>query len=54
MQTVGGAVVADIGGDAAGTQPVVERVAIGALMDKAAIERGREKGGAGCGHGAVI
>ena len=47
MQTVGGAVVTDIGGHAAGAQPVVERVEIGALMDKAAFERGGEKGGAG-------
>ena len=46
MQTVGGAVVTDIGGDAAGTHPVVECVEIGALMDKTAFERGGEKGGA--------
>ena len=47
MQTVGGTIVADIGGDAAGAHAVVERAEIGALMDEAAFERGGEKGGAG-------
>ncbi len=54
MQTVGGAVVADIGGDTAGAEARVERVEIGALMDKAAFKRGCEKVGARCRHGAVI
>ncbi len=43
MQTVRGAVVADIGGDAGRAEPGVERVGIGALVDKTAFGRGREK-----------
>jgi hypothetical protein len=54
MQTVRRAVVADIGYNAAGTQPLVERFRVGALMDKAAFERGGEKGGTRWGHGCVI
>jgi len=36
MQAVGGAVIADIGGDRAGGEARVERREIGALMDEAA------------------
>jgi hypothetical protein len=54
MQTVRGAVIADIGYKAAAAQPLVERFRVGALMDKAAFERCGEKGGARCGHSCVI
>ncbi len=55
MQTVGGAVIADIGGDGGPSQSrAVERLEVGALMDKAAFDRGGEKGRAGGRHGAVI
>ena len=54
MQTVRRAVITDIGDDAAGAQPLVERFHVGALMDKAAFERGGEKGGARGRHGFVI
>jgi hypothetical protein len=54
MQTVGGAVIPDIAGDAALAEPLVERVEIGALMDKAAFAGGRQESGTGGRHGAVI
>src|SRR5260370_243042 len=52
MQTVRGAVVADIGGHGAGCEARVERLQIGALVDKAALGGGGEKGGADLRHGA--
>ncbi len=48
MQAVRRAVVADISYKAAGAQSLVERFHVGALMDKAAFERGGEKGGTRC------
>ena len=54
MQTVGGAIVADISGDARLVEPRVERFEIGALMDKAAFDSGGEKPGMRARHGAVI
>ena len=54
MQAVRCAVIADIGYKAAGPQPLIERVHVGELMDKAAFERGGEKGGTRCRHGCVI
>jgi len=53
MQTVGGAVVADIGGDGAGDETRVERRQIGALVDEAALLGGSEKGGADFGMAAL-
>jgi hypothetical protein len=43
MQTIGGAVIADIGGDGAGGEPRVERRLVGALMEEAALAGGDEK-----------
>ena len=56
MQAVGGAIVADIGGQRPGSESRVEPREIGALMDVAALGGGGEKGGTvGRGrHGGVI
>ncbi len=54
MQTVGGTVVADIGGDRAGGEARVERLQIGALVDEAALGGGGEKGGTGIHHDGLI
>jgi hypothetical protein len=54
MQTVRRAVIADIGYKASGAQAFVERFDVGALMDKAAVEGGGEKGRTSCRHGCVI
>ena len=51
MQTIGGAVVTNIGDDAAGAQALAERLEIGALMSEAAFARGQKKVGARCQHG---
>ena len=53
MQAVCRAVVADIADDASVAEPLVERLEIGALMDKAAIGRGRKKSGAKGRHGSI-
>ena len=45
MQAVGGAIIADIGGQRPGREPRVEPGEIGALMDVAALGGGGEKGG---------
>jgi len=54
MQTVGGAVVSDIGDDRAGAQAFAERLEVGALVNKAAFARGLKKVWARCGHGCFI
>ncbi len=58
VQTVGGAVVADIAGHLPGIEARVERRQIGALMDEAARLGGGEKGGPVIGdggrHGALL
>jgi len=54
MQTVRRAVEAVIGYDAAGAEALVERLEIGALMHKAAFERGGKEGGSRRRHGCYI
>ena len=53
MEAVGGAIEADIGRQRPRREARVERLAVGALMDEAALFGGGEKGRAGGGHGAV-
>jgi hypothetical protein len=54
VQTVGGAVITNICRDASFAKPFVKRLQIGALMDKAALDRSLKKWGAGGGHSGVI
>ena len=54
MQTVGGAIITDIGGDDALGEPRIEPVEIGALVDKAAVARGRQESGAEVRHGRLV
>jgi len=53
VQTVRRAVIADISGDPSSLEALIERLEIGALMDKAAFYCGRKKCGARCRHGGV-
>ena len=53
MQAVRRAIIAHIGNNASGTQPVVEGLDICTLMDETAFERGGEEGRTRCRHGCV-
>jgi hypothetical protein len=54
MQAVCGAVIADVSCYASVPEALIERLEVGALMHKAAFDRGAKKGGARCRHGYVI
>jgi hypothetical protein len=53
MQAVGGAVEPDIGDDHALAAALVERLAVGHLVDEAAILHGGDEVGGGSGHAGL-